>query len=362
MNIAKKVFNVFGIILAWVLSIALVIMLVVTPIVFSALSLISADTITKALTQSFDPSAEVQKPAEEVTLVQLSSTTEESTPAGGTDASQFGDLSGIFGDQISQETLDKILSSNAAKELIEAYTDDLADAFTGNGGEAKFNSEKIKSIVNDNIDEIVDVLQEAVPELADMDKGELKSQILKAVDEGAEEIVNALPKPEDIKQEMMESNPALETALQILAQKDMIMLAIIGVIVVISALIFVCRIPGLRGFRWLAVNLFVGGGFNAFTSVGLLVSKSAVSQIAEEAGPQIAGIIGSLLGDFTTGMFIRTAVMLVSGGALLTVYILIKKAKAKKLTAAEQAEALVVEEAPAEETPAEENAAEEAQA
>ena len=182
------------------------------------------------------------------------------------------------------------------------------------------------------------------------------------MDEGAEDIVNALPKPEDIKKELMESNPALETALQILAQKDMIMLAIIGVIVVISALIFVCRIPGLRGFRWLAVNLFVGGGFNAFTSVGLLVSKSAVSQIAEDAGPQIAGIIGSLLGDFTTGMFIRTAVMLVSGGALLTVYILIKKAKAKKLAAAEQAEALVVEEAPAEETPAEENAAEEAQA
>jgi len=364
MNGAKKALNVFGIILAWFVSIALVILLVVTPIVFSALSLLSADTITKALTQSFVPSAEAQEEPDTVQIVQLSDTTEETVPdttiAGGVD---IGDLGGIFGDDISQETLDKILASNAAKELIQAYTDDLANAFTGADGQMQFNGEKIKSIVNDNIDEIVDILQEAVPELADMDAEELKSNILKAVDEGADEIVNTLPKPGDIKQQIVESNPALETALQILAQKDTIKLAIIGVIVVLSALIFVFRIPGLRGFRWLAVDLFVAGGINAFTTIGLLVSKTAVGEIAKEAGAQVAGIVGALLSDFTVGMLVRTVVMLVAGGALLTVYILIKKCKAKKLNTEEiSAEETSVEEAPVAEAAAQLTETEEAQA
>ena len=45
----NKTWNVLGIIGAWILSIALVLMLIVTPIVFSALSLMNADTITKAV-------------------------------------------------------------------------------------------------------------------------------------------------------------------------------------------------------------------------------------------------------------------------------------------------------------------------
>lgn len=347
MNGAKKAFNVLGIILAWFLSIALVILLIATPIVFSALSLLSADTITKVVAQSLAPSAEVQEQTDEVRFVQLSNTSEEDA-VGTIDPSQFGDLSGIFGGEISQESLDMILSSNVAKEFIDTYVGDITNVFTEEGGQVQLDAEKIKTIVNDNIDEIADILQTAVPELADMDTAELKDNILKAVDEGAEEIVQALPKPEDIKQEIMESNPEVEIALQILAQKNNIKLAVIGVLVVLSALIFVCRIPGLRGFRWLATILFVGGGFGVFTTVGLFVSKSALSQIAEQAGAQVAGIVGALLGDFTNGMLIRTVVMLVSGGVLLTVYILIKKCRAKKLAATE-----VVEDA-AEETPAEE--------
>jgi hypothetical protein len=97
------------------------------------------------------------------------------------------------------------------------------------------------------------------------------------------------------------------------------------------------------------VDLFVGGGLNLLTTVGLLISKSAVSQIAKDAGAQVAGLIGSLLGAFTNGMFIRTIMMLLAGGALLTVYILLKKQKAKKLAAE-----AILEELPAEEMVAEE--------
>ncbi|MBQ3529744.1 MAG: hypothetical protein IJN31_01770 [Peptococcaceae bacterium] len=339
----NKTWNVLGIIGAWILSIALVLMLFVTPLVFSALSLMNADTITKAVSGALMVvgNAASQPSAETYEVTRLSEVSAPENPAENT-------LAGMFGDQLTQEQMDKILSSKLVKDFIKNYTEDLTNAFIDGAEGQSFNAEKVKSIVNDNLDEIVGILQEVVPECANMDKEELKSSIQKAVDEGAEKIVQALPKPQDIRQEIAQQNPALETALKILAQKDKIKLAVIGAIILISALIFLCRLPEFRGLRWLAVDLFVGAGFGAFVSVGLVVSSSAVSEIAKQSGEQLAGIVGALLSDFTSGMFTRTAVMLIAGGLLLATYIFIKKQKA----AAQQAV-----EAPAVEAPADQEQA-----
>lgn len=354
----KKTLNVLGIVVAWILSIVLVLMLLVTPIVFSALSLLNGQTIAKVVTDVFTVGQEARSSAESVEIVTLSNTTQSAA------AEDVGKdmLTGMFGDSVSQEQIGAIMSSNAVKELIEAYTGDLTNAITGSNQQAQFNAEKLKSIVNDNIDDIVQVLQTNIPECANMDVAELRSTILKAVNENAEQIVSALPKPEEVKEQLIQSNPAMEMALEILSMKNTIKLAIIGVVVVLSGLIFVCRIPGMRGFRWLAVNLFVGGGLNLLTTVGLFVSKTAVSEIAKEAGAQAASLIGSLLSSFTNGMLVRTLVMLASGGALLTAYILIKKQKEKKLAAAAILEEIPAEIAAVEEASIEEEITEEVQA
>lgn len=336
----NKTWNVLGIIGAWILSIALVLMLFVTPLVFSALSLMNADTISKAVSGALMVvgNAASQPSAETYEVTHLSEVSAPENPAENA-------LAGMFGDQLTQEQMDKILSSNLVKDFVKNYTKDLTNAFIDGAEGQSFNAEKVKSIVNDNLDEIVGILQEVVPECANMDKEELKASIQKAVDEGAEKIVQALPKPQDIRQEIAQQNPALETALKILARRNTIKLAVIGAIVLISALIFLCRLPEFRGLRWLAVDLFVGAGFGAFVSVGLVVSSSAVSEIAKQSGEQLAGIVGALLSDFTSGMFTRTAVMLIAGGLLLAAYIVIKKKKA----------------AQAEDAPAEEAVAEQAQ-
>lgn len=318
----NKTWNVLGIIGAWILSIALVLMLIVTPVVFSALSLMNADTITKMVSGALMVvgNAASQPSAETFEVIRMS---EVSVPENPTENA----LAGMFGDQLKQEQMEKILESNLVKDFVKNYTDDLTNAFVGGAEGQSFNADKVKSIVNDNLDEIVGILQEVVPECAKMDKEELKANIRKAVDEGAEKIVQALPKPEDIRQEIAQQNPALESVLKILAQKDKIKLAVIGAIVLISALIFLCRLPEFRGLRWLAADLFVGAGFGAFVSVGLVVSSTAVAEIAKQSGEQIAGIVGTLLSAFTSGMFTRTAVMLIAGGLLLSAYIVIKKKK-----------------------------------
>lgn len=331
----KKLLNVFGILVAWLLSIALVVMLIVTPILFSALSLLNADTITKVVTDTLSYVADHAggEPSAENAQVMTLSNTNQSASA--EDAGKDM-LESVFGDKISQEHIEAILSSNAAKELIEAYTDDLTNAITGGSQEASFNADKIKSIVNNNIDEIVEGLQKNIPELADTDVAELKSNIQKAVEENAEEIVNALPKPEEIKEQLIDDNPVLEAAIEIIAMKNTIKLAVIGVIVLLSVLIFVCRIPRLRGFRWLAVNLFIGGGFAALVTSGLMAGKSAIGEFTKEADAQLAGLVESLVGAFANGMLVRTIVMLVAGGVLLTAYILINRFRTKKTVATEE--------------------------
>ncbi len=323
----KKTLNVLGIIMAWILSIALVLMLIAAPVWFSTLSLWSAETITDAVVGMLAGGQEAEPSAEAAQIVTLSET---DRPASVEDVGKDV-LAGIFGDSISSEQASAILSSKTVKQLVQVYIDDL----TSLTGESNFNADKVKSIINKNIDDLVDVLQTNVPQLADMSRDELKTDLQKAVDEGAEQIVQSIPKPEEIRQQAGEDEPLLHAALSILARKNTIKLAIIGAIVVLSVLIFLCRLPGFRGFRWLATDLFVGAGFGAFTSIGLVVSSTAVEEIAKQSGQEAAGMVSALLSSFTNGMFIRTGVMLVAGGLLLAAYIFIKKQKAKGLQTAE---------------------------
>lgn len=331
----KKLLNVLGILIAWLLSIALVLMLLVTPITFSVLSMLNADTVTKVVIDTLKTatdSAENQPSAEKAEMVMLSNSAQ---PASAEDEAK-DILKDILGDKVNQEQIGAILSSDAVKELIEAYTTDLTNAITGGSQGKNFDADKIKEVVNDNIDQIVEVVQSAVPELAEKSAQELKKDIQKAVDENAEKVVDALPKPEELKEQLVESVPALETAMGILAMKDSVELAVIGVIVLLSVLIFVCRIPGLRGFRWLAVDLFVAGGMNALTTAGLLVSQSVVGEIVQQTDAQLVGLVGSLLSAFTDGMLVRTLVMFFAAAILLVIYLLIKKLRTKKLAAAQQ--------------------------
>lgn len=336
----KKTGNIIGIVFAWILSIVLVFMLIVAPVVLSALSLLNTDAIldvlTGTLTQSIAPQND--ETAADYSVTTLSETSDNVTAdAAGNVLSQF------LGQDVSPEVLEQILSSNAVKELLDAYTSDVVNAFSGSGKDAKFNAELIQRIVDENIDEIVQIAQEIAPEGTQINVEELKSQITGVVSEQAEEIVQALPKPEDIKEQLVQQTPEIEIAFQILASVGTIKVIIVAVIVVISGLIFLCRLPGFRGFRWLATDLFVGSGFGILISAAFGIVRTAVITMIPSQ-EMLGGLAESLLSKMSAGLWIRTGVMLLCAVALLVAYIFVKKALAKKTAAAEEAVAEVVEE------------------
>ena len=360
----KKFGNVFSIVVAWVLSIVLVIMLTVTPLALSALSLLNAHVITdvvievvidlmhqqqdKAAGYQINKLTSVTLPAgvtipadatipEDVTIPQdvLNQLPEDTQQNVQETVKQNGGVAAILekylGTPVTAEQVERVMSSNTVKEVLTVYTGDLTRVLTGEEKLSEMDSQKIQSIVNKNMDEVIEIVQELKPDVAKKDVEALKQEISKVVEEKAEEIIQALPKPEEIKQQIVETAPEIGIALKILEKKKVIEMGLIGTVAGLCALIFLCRLENFRGFRWLAVDMFVGGGINALLSLVLLIETPVIAAMIPNSS--LTTIIEKVLHAFDLALFERAAIILVAGGVLLTAYILINKAKAKKAVA-----------------------------
>lgn len=343
-----KALNVVGIIFAWILSIALVVMLVAAPLAFSALSLLDTDNLTEIVSGAILGNNKSAEAKEKVVLQNLSAeagTVVEEKP----ENAAGGIIQGILGNDVSEEMLNKMLTSDAMSELLGAYTEDLVNAIAGKNKEKEFTPELLVEVVQENLDEIVEIVEASGMPLTDEQKQQLKSQIGTAVEDKAEEIVAAIPAPEEVKESIVDGNKEIELAFTILARKNTIKGAIVGIIVALSVLIFALRYPGLRGMRWLATNLFAAGGFNVLICVVLGLASSAVKGVTAGMnaieGTAVDSVIGMLLSELTKGVVIRTVIIFVAAVALLVGYILLKPI-VKKKKAAVSVEEPVPEEIP----------------
>ena len=323
----KRPLDIVCEILAWLLSIALVFTLCVTPFLFSMLSLMSTKTITKVVSdvlnaEEFDSSAQ----EESVQIVTLSNKkTKKSTESIGKEA-----LGEMFGDKVTSEQIDAVLSSKAAKELVDAYTKDLTNAFSDNDERPNFTAKKIKNVVEDNIDEIVDILREVDSDCADRSKSELRQEIREKVDEHADELVEMLPDPQELREELSENAPLLELVMEIFAMKNKIRFTLIAIIVVLAGLLFVCRLHWMSGFCWLGVDFLTAGGLGMIVALILSFAASAIGQSAEAYGVMLVSLVGSLLGIFTNGLLVGFGIILVLGGLFLGAHFLLKNLLKKK--------------------------------
>ena len=338
----KKVGNICGIILAWLLSIVLVVMLTVTPMALSALSLLNANVITDVVIDIFMDMVDREKKADAdyqlANLTQTSQITDklpediqEEIPEEVPQTS--GGIAGLLEEylhmSVTAQQVELVMNSNVVREILTIYTGDLADVLTGKEKASTLDTERIKTIVNDNMDEIVQIVKELKPGVTEKDLEELKTAITKVVDERVGEFVQLIPKPEQIKEMIIEQVPEIGMALQILEKKNVITWALVGVITLLCVLIFLCRLSGFRGFRWLAVDMFVGGGINVLLGLVLLIgTPMAVKMVSDSA---LNAVISNVLHAFDLALLARAGIILVAGGVLLTAYICIRKAKNKKV-------------------------------
>ncbi len=374
-----KTLNVLGIVFAWIISIVLVVALVVTPVVMSAMSLLNPKTLTAVLTETLtaEPreSADASGAVDGAEIMLLATDSDTATKNDSAEALITPEMvKDLLGVEVDEKGLKEVLASDPMQEVLSAYTEDLTNVITGDG-EAKFNGDEVKKIVNKNLDEIVEVLQKVSPELAEKSVEELRDQIRTTVEDKADSFVEVLPNPEEVKEDLVNEVPVAEDVLNILAKKNLLKWGLIGALVVLAVIIFFLRFRGFRGLRWLAVDLFVAAGIGAVVCVALVVISPIVLASLEKNGvAAVSALLSAVIATLTSGLIWRYAVMLGAGVVLLVGYIVLKRIGRKSAAvevSAEEPVALeesvdteepVAVEAPAEETEvAEETTAEEAE-
>ena len=156
MSSGQKALNVLGIIVAWILSIILVVLLFVSPLLLSTLSVVTPENLKKTVTSIEIP-----------------------------------DLIGameIEGIDSENDQLQELLSSNAVQEAYEAYMDGFFGVLEGDSSKVALTEEKLQEIVHNNIDELYEIVAAESPDLADLPEEEAKKAVETMLSEGISEL------------------------------------------------------------------------------------------------------------------------------------------------------------------------------
>ncbi|MBQ4101874.1 MAG: hypothetical protein IJC85_03205 [Oscillospiraceae bacterium] len=350
----KIFFRIVGILFAIIFSIPLFALLVATPVYTSLVGVVDADTIGTTINEVVDTTIE-QIDFQDV-LLQMED--DEGQPAmSEEEAEQMGTL------------IESFLSSDAAEELINSYSADLANILTGDETAVKqFTPEKLAQIVDNNMDELMTIVEELVPE-EEMpeDKEEIKTAVKEMVNDFAGEMMESLPTPEDVatNSELQE----LQQTIQIITN-PVITTVLYAAIGIFAALVFVCLLK-TGGFIGLAINgilaslpLFVIGSLENLSLPAELLPKEIPFEM-------FRGAIHVLTAPIKTAAIIMLLVSFVFIG-LFILFAVLRSKKKKALAAANEAPLFEIAQEEVQnageitdilnETPAEETVIEETQA
>ncbi len=265
--------------------------------------------------------ASVMKPKNIISFVQsidyvtLMSEFEESVNNSAPDEPVAGTDAGI-----DEELLDDIMKSNTAKELVGEYAQGITSVFTGDELPEGLTVDKFKTIVDENMGEIVKIAREhSDEEVSDED---LRYMIKTAVDENAEDIVNNFPSVEDVNN--VTEYAAVKLLKRIFSPTAVYVLA--GITAVLALLIFVCRRKRFEGLLWLGIDCIAAG---TIAATAKLVVSLARSVIVDMIGVN-SEIVTSALSIVTVAVNTGIIVMFAIAAVCIAAYIILRKTVIKK--------------------------------
>lgn len=275
--------RIFGVIF----SILLVVSIILTVVAGALTNLVKADTL-----------------AEMVTDVDVSGMITENV-----DMSQLTEEMGI-----PEEKVQEVMESQLVKDIVSEYAEGITGALTGNADD--ITVEDIKAIVDANREDILDFVLENT-EGDDVNVSEISHQLDALLDETAEEIVNGMPQPSTMVEQIP---PDVAKALEIISSGTLLKACIL-VVAALAVIIFLLRLWDFAGFKWLSVNGIISGILVAVVYGALTVGKGYVGMLFEkyEAG---AGVIINFASQTLLISFIS---LFVVSAVLMIIYKVIKR-------------------------------------
>ncbi len=244
------------------------------------------------------------------------------------------DIDGEIQDQIkdeaeekgfSSEVIEKILKTDAARELFDLVAEDISAAMRGDVSESKITVDAIKDIVKNNVDEIANTVYEFLPADEKTSLEEFKTTIIEESNSFAPEIAEGLA---DIKVSFAEDMGKEIFDILKIFSSGIICVFFWVAVVILSALIYLCRFPRFKGFMWLGAVYM----FSALCSfiMFLTLENLLFGILSQEMGENI-GFVSPLFDVFvsqygiTSLIFFATAVVMI--GAFVAGRIWLNKRK-----------------------------------
>lgn len=220
---------------------------------------------------------------------------------------------------VTEETIEQMLESETVEQLVEVYVEDI-NAVILNGDTTNFNSETIKNIINENKDEVKEIVKDLAGDKVSQE--ELDKEIDKFIDENFVQIVESLPKP----QEIIEDIP--EDALEVIRvfNSGIVTNICIGFCAVLILLILLLRFREFSFFIWFSVISIITAVFLTSIYSGLRMTPAMLPGDM----PVSQDTIGSIMGVLTQNILITLIIMFVLAAVFMASFFAIRNFRNKK--------------------------------
>lgn len=221
---------------------------------------------------------------------------------------------------VSPEAVEEIIKSDTVAPAIDTYIKDI-NAFLEGKEATNFTPDKVKEILNSNIDEITDIVEEVTEE--EIDKEELKAQLNTFIDEEMPAVIEELPKPAELLKEVVPTEA--REYFNVINNGAIFKVCLIAT-VILMAIIFALRIMKLSGFLFIGISGIVATVFMAALYFGFDIILELV--LAES--PEAAGILNAVTGVFTSRLLTVVIALLVISAILMAAHFVISFFRKKK--------------------------------
>lgn len=149
----------------------------------------------------------------------------------------------------TEKLANDLLASQAAEELLKAYTSDVLGAASGMGDNPTLTPDTVMSIVTPHVGELADIVTDCLPEGVEIDRAVLENATLQALQLALPTVVASLPDVGQAVSVLAEQIPGLDIVLKALNFIHIGGLRACALLLVMVLIVIMClfRLPGLRG-------------------------------------------------------------------------------------------------------------------
>ena len=257
MKVFKSIFNILGILLAFILSLFTISALIATPVASAVTSLLQPGTIQQVI-QDMNLSE------------QLETVLKESAPE---------DLK-----DLDMQFIDDLMASELMNDILQLYIDNMVGILEEDRMES-INQQQIQTLLAEHTPDLVTMIRPYLPADIPLNDDEISKYANDMLEPALITMVSSLPSLED-----MGIDDTALSIIHMLYNGTLLKLCFIFIII-LSLLVFLCRFPGFKGFMWLgityllsAIVLFLATG-NMEDLVKNLLPKLAIDSLTFAIDP-----------------------------------------------------------------------------